>query len=621
MARNALKDARSLEAWKKQRPRRYREFMFSMGLDPLPERCDLKITEYGAISGKGFRGRKIGFQIMPDCWASAGIYYPDPLPPGRLPGVLYVCGHATIGTLALQFHPVMWARRGYVCLIVDTIEQNDNPGEHHGHDVGRMDAWQAMGYTAAGGELWNSIRALDVLASDSRVDPERLGVTGVSGGGSLSFYLAIADERIKAASALCGVSTNVDAIANRCLISHCNCFYLNNFYRRDTSEIAALAAPRALMICNAADDMLFHADKVREMVEKTKKIFKLYGRPDKCRLVTCPGKHGDHPEFTEATAKWFDAHVAGHKHPPARLGQPELDERATAVFNGCPPAPNRLDLLPQLLSPRGTLPLPASGAHWTKIRRRAIAAMPPFHGDDGKTLMKETARWKIPSGTTTEHRGVIDGVDVWLYTLATPNAGKDLILGIAGQGGGARDMIGAIYNNVPPEKNVIYAGFEPRLGGLTCPVPADGDFSIKKLLPFALPLLGLTPVMMTCHDIGVAVDYLLGLKAMKGCRIYLYGKGEAGVAALYRGILDERISGVILGGAPSSHLDGAPVLGILRAFDMPQAAGLMAPRKVAMVSPGHNFWTWPSRVYERLGCPEHFIRAETIHEAVTKILK
>jgi hypothetical protein len=127
--------------------------------------------------------------------------------------------------------------------------------------------------------------------------------------------------------------------------------------------------------------------------------------------------------------------------------------------------------------------------------------------------------------------------------------------------------------------------------------------------------------MMTCHDIGVAVDHLVRSKEMKGYEIYLYGKADAGVAALYHGLIDERIAGVILEDAPSSHLDSAPILGILRAFDMPQAVGLMAPRKVALINPAHNYWTWPRRAYERLGCPERFIETDTLQEALTKILE
>jgi hypothetical protein len=620
MASSAFKDLGTLDDWNRQRPQIKKEFMHSMGLEPLPEKCDLKITEYGVFSGKGFRGRKIGFQLLPDCWTSACVYYPESMTNERLPGVLYVCGHSGIGSHSLQFHPILWARRGYVCLIVDTIEQNDNIGEHHGFEVGKMDAWLSMGYTASGGEMWNAIRALDVLAADSHVDPERLAVTGVSGGGACSFHLAIADERIKAVSTLCGISTPYDAIANRHLISHCNCIYPNNVYRRDTSEFAALIAPRAALFCNADNDILFHPEIVGAMFERTREIYDLYARKELCSLVTCPGGHGDHPEFDIATSKWFDKHVAGREHPLINRGGIELSEKDLSVFNGCPPSPNRTDLLPQLISQRGTVPLPEKEQDWKKIRRQAMELLPVFPGDDGKSFMKQTGIWNVQSGTTFEHRGQIQGVELWMYILTPTKCKPKLILGIAGPGGGSRDLLGDIYACIEPGA-AASGGFEPRIGGLTSLVPDKDVFSISKLCQFAFPLTGSTPVMMTCHDIGVAVNHLSGIKELEGFEIYLYGKAEAGVAALYRGLIDERIAGVILEDAPSSHLDSAPILGILRAFDMPQAVGLMAPRKIALINPAHNYWTWPRRAYERLGCPERFIEAGTLQEALTKILE
>ena len=62
------------------------------------------------------------------------------------------------------------------------------------------------------------------------------------------------------------------------------------------------------------------------------------------------------------------------------------------------------------------------------------------------------------------------------------------------------------------------------------------------------------------------------------------------------------------------------MLGILRAFDMPQAVGLMAPRKVALITPGNHVWTWPSRVYERLGCAERFIMSPDVRHALGEVL-
>jgi hypothetical protein len=131
--------------------------------------------------------------------------------------------------------------------------------------------------------------------------------------------------------------------------------------------------------------------------------------------------------------------------------------------------------------------------------------------------------------------------------------------------------------------------------------------------------MGMTPVMMTCNDIGMAIDYLLSLRNLKECMVYLYGRGDSGVAALYRGLIDDRVAGVILEDAPSSHLEGAPIIGILRAFDMPQAVGLMAPRPVALINPCHNYWAWPTRVYERLGCRERISITDDFRKAFQSV--
>lgn len=623
MAGSAFEDIHTLEGWKQIRPKRHQEFMRSLGLDPLPARCDLGVADYGEFGGDGFRARRIAFQILPDCWSSACVYYPEPLPAGPAPGVLYVCGHAAIGTHHCQSHPIMWARRGYVCLIVDTIEQNDNPGEHHGFEMGTHNAWLSMGYSAAGGEMWNAVRALDVLAADAHVDPERLAVTGVSGGGACSFHLAAADERVKAVSTLCGISTPYDAIANRHLISHCNCMYFHNVYRRDTSEFAALIAPRAALFCFADDDRIFNPAETRKLVERTKRIYRLHDKEDRCELVTCPGPHGDHPEFDEATSRWFDRHVAGEERPLVARGKEELPETATSVFNGRPPSPNRTGLLPQLMSVRGTVPLPQTPEDWPRIRGEAMDTFPAFPDISNNTSIEQFCAWKSADGTLTAHRGRIEGVDVWLHTSGpTDRRNTALVMGIAGPGEGSMDLMGCVIGCVD-RATTVAAGFEPRLSGLTVQVPqasrADSDvrkWSITKLLPFALPLTGQTPVMMTASDIRVAVDYLLGLEGIRESAVYLYGKGDAGVAALYAALADERVSGVIVEDAPSSHLDGAPILGILRALDMPQAVGLMAPRKAVLIAPGHNYWTWPSRAYERLGCSENFVTTGDLRKAI-----
>lgn len=97
----------------------------------------------------GYRMRRIGFEVLPNCRASANIHYPDPLSARPAPGVLYVGGHTRTGVKNYQYNPQMWARRSYVCMILDTIEQGDNPGEHHDYALGQEDLWISLGYPSA----------------------------------------------------------------------------------------------------------------------------------------------------------------------------------------------------------------------------------------------------------------------------------------------------------------------------------------------------------------------------------------------------------------------------------------------------------------------------------------
>ena len=111
---DAFKGIGTLADWQRARPVLKQEFLRSMGLDSTAPQCDPSPRDFGEFRGEGYRARKLAYQMLPDCWISATVYYPDPLPPGRLPAVLHLCGHAGIGILYYQPRVVMLARRGYV---------------------------------------------------------------------------------------------------------------------------------------------------------------------------------------------------------------------------------------------------------------------------------------------------------------------------------------------------------------------------------------------------------------------------------------------------------------------------------------------------------------------------
>lgn len=635
MVDQAFSDIESAADWERERPARHREFLRALGVDPLPERCDPQVTDYGTFSGEGYQARKLGFQILADCWGSATIYYPDPLPDKPAPAVLYVCGHAKIGTYNYQYHPIMWARRGYVCLIVNTIQQSDNPGSHYGALKGKLDEWLSLGYSSAGGEMYNAIRALDVLAADPKVDADRLAVTGVSGGGACSFYVACIDERIKAVSTLCGLCPPVDAVDNRHLVGHCDCMFPHNVYRRDLCEYAALIAPRAALFCFAEHDTLYHPEESKALVERTSQIYELLGIEDICRLVMCPGGHGDHLAFDKATAEWFDTHVAGEAHPKVKRGERELPEELLCIYNGQPPQPNRLEVLPQLVSPRGTLPLPDNPDDWPAIRDEAIAALREdifarALKDDPDAAFTLDGDWRWGNSVTDTanelYRTQIAGMDCRLRVVLPPEHKPYVVMGIAGPH--ELDMMAMGWGRAGAPDDIAAVGLEPRLANGNFPPrehftspPGCHYRGFRTLAMRAMALLGTTPVMMTVHDILVALNTVCEHEALQDHEVYLLGDGENAVAALYAALLDDRVSGVIAQHLPASHADWAPILGILRHFDIPQAVGLLAPRKIVVTDAGTHDWTWPRRVFDRTGYTDHYIQAADLRDGLTRLMK
>jgi dienelactone hydrolase len=125
---------------------------------------------------------------------------PDPAN-GRYPTILYQVGHYNQhrrdGNKAapdcLQ-QGIWFATHGYTALVMDTVELGEIAGLHRGLLSGGRWWWHSTGYTPAGVETWNAIRAIDYLVSRPEVDADRIGATGISGGGIGTFWIAAADE-------------------------------------------------------------------------------------------------------------------------------------------------------------------------------------------------------------------------------------------------------------------------------------------------------------------------------------------------------------------------------------------------------------------------------------------
>ncbi len=171
----------------------------------------------GRLKRDGYRVEKVIFESRPRHHVTSNLYLPDGQ--GPFAGVLVPCGHSDNGKAAETYQRIciLLARHGMAVLCYDPIGQGerfqllDSGGkpvirgttEHTMAGIGAL----LVGRQLASYRIWDGFRALDYLASRPEVDPNRLGCTGNSGGGTMTAYLMALDDRIKVAAPSCYITS------------------------------------------------------------------------------------------------------------------------------------------------------------------------------------------------------------------------------------------------------------------------------------------------------------------------------------------------------------------------------------------------------------------------------
>lgn len=166
------------------------------------------------------------------------------------------------------------------------------------------------GITWPGVMLWDDMRTLDYLASRPEVDRQRLGCVGLSVGGYRSFLLAALDQRIKAAVDVGWMTSFASNIRRHVLNTVGLTFHIPGLYRYfDLPDLAALIAPRSLLVINGSQDALFPRDGVEKAFQKIEACFRKAGAAERqrCRLYDAP--HQFNRAMQAEAWEWLGARV------------------------------------------------------------------------------------------------------------------------------------------------------------------------------------------------------------------------------------------------------------------------------------------------------------------------
>jgi hypothetical protein len=288
--------------WEKRAAHLRKQILSSAGLLPLPHKTPINPQVFGKIDRPDYTIEKVLIETMPGYYLGGNLYRPKGKT-GPFPGIASPHGHWNYGRVentnlgSMPARGINLARQGYVVLIYDMVGYNDTMQTPHAFGGPREQLW---GLGPLGLQLWNSIRVVDFLQSLKDVDPNRIGATGASGGGTQTFLLAAIDDRIKFTAPVNMISAIMQG-GSPCENAPGLRFDTNNM------EIAALTAPRPMLMVSATGD--WTRNTMVEEYPSLRQIYRLYGMQDKLEAVQFDFPHNYNKESREAVYKFFAKHV------------------------------------------------------------------------------------------------------------------------------------------------------------------------------------------------------------------------------------------------------------------------------------------------------------------------
>ncbi len=605
--RKLLPEFRNGAEIEKARPALREEYLYMLGLSPLPDRTPLHPTTTGRLERDEFTVEKLHFQSRPGLYVTANLYLPRHVR-GPAPAVLYLCGHASQmkrdGNKAApecQSHAIWFATHGYVVLVLDTLELGEIATIHRG--TLRYDRWwwHSVGYTPAGVECWNAMRALDYLCSRPEVDPQRIGVTGISGGGAVSFWVAAADERVKIAAPVSGMGDVTFYAGESGVGVHCDCILCYNSARWHGATIAALIAPRPLLFVNSDNDVYFPMPTVERLQNCLVRVYSRFGAGDQVESVLSMGGHGYRTDIRRAVYGFFNRHL---KQDALPVDDPDAWVTPRGQFPIPPPDlrvfPTDADLprdqintrIDESFVARGHPDMPAKKTFETwrnnlldQFKKRSLAAWPAnldrkpavplgstaLEGrEETETGMAVAWKWLPGKDPSAQAFLVVLNSDDELRSVpawAEKIVGKNSALLLSPRGAGPLAWTRGVF------PNVVERSFPP---------------------------IGATSDSGRIWDVAaVARKHAPNLGQWR-----VVGQGQAGLIGAYAALFEPAIASVVAVNPPASHQPrqrdeayGPPLLNVLRVADVPELLGCLAPRPLELIGASDKAFEKTAAVY------------------------
>ncbi len=595
---------------------------------PFPERSPLKPRITGTVKKEGYRIDKIIYESMPGYYVTGCLYVPDDVK-GKIPAILNVIGHDQEAFRAPLYQVINFnlVKKGMIVFAIDPPGQ----GEHVQYFDPEIN-FSSIGYTviehcyfgnqcflsgssAARYFIWEGIRAIDYLLSREDVDPERIGVTGFSGGGTITSYISAFDDRVKV-SVPCSWSTASRRQLETKGAQDAEAEFLHGVQRGITFEdLLEVRAPKPTLMTFVSRDQYLTLQGAREAFGESKRAYSAFGKEDNLEMTEDDSRHWLTPKIRLAIYAFFMKHFNISGDPSELeaevLSAEELKVTGTGQISTSLGGDMIFDinkretakLIENLEKSRIDINKHLNGVKEKAMEISGFVAVPeakikPFingkYQRDGYSVGKYAIMGEgdyaipvllfIPNDNIVKHPALVYLHPKGKVTDAAP-------------GGEIEKLVKKGY--VVAAADVIGIG---ETGNTAARGITDGYTAV---------LIGRSVVGIQAGDVVRVVDYLRACSEVDPSNIGAVGIDEMCIPLIHAAAFDPAITNITLIGSPISYRSIAMnriykigltknekggvnhpyeadfswgVAAALTAYDLPDLIGCMAPRKVALVN-------------------------------------
>nr|WKN35678.1 acetylxylan esterase [Tunicatimonas sp. TK19036] len=286
-------------------------------IGPLPEKTPLNPQVTGTIERADFTVEKIIYESQPGFYITAALFLPKKLQE-KAPAIIYCSGHSPLGFRSdvYQNKIINLVKKGFVVLAFDPLGQGERmqypdeegiksliggPTDEHGYVGARC---FLTGSSLAKYMIWDGIRTVDYLLTRPEVDPQRIGLTGRSGGGTQTTYIAAFDDRIQAAAPeayLTRLETLMKTEGPQDAEQNIPYFIDQEL---DLADFLIVRAPKPTLIVSTTRDM-FSIAGARETYHEVKRAYQALGNPAAISMSEDDAPHASTLKNREAMYAFF----------------------------------------------------------------------------------------------------------------------------------------------------------------------------------------------------------------------------------------------------------------------------------------------------------------------------